>query len=209
MDRWYMVFDKPLCNNREIPLYFLRKLWDEFILGKHVNCFDIGDFQGVGLAFSLDREHVRCDCVLGPCPPRKRPDPPTQHTLVAEILQQVKLSISSLNCILVQHSSFVALPGKEVSTSEIDRGVGGSTCMTDYNEERAHEHSIRPCEPHRCSSCGSTCYWPIQPSGQHSFMEVSNVTLFMLLIVMCIYIYFLLCVFILIFYLFCSAFFTP
>jgi hypothetical protein len=37
MDMWYMVFDKPPCNNREMPLYFLRKLWDEINLGKHVN----------------------------------------------------------------------------------------------------------------------------------------------------------------------------
>jgi hypothetical protein len=28
MDRWFMVFDKPPCNNREVPLYFLRKLWE-------------------------------------------------------------------------------------------------------------------------------------------------------------------------------------
>jgi hypothetical protein len=26
MDRWFMVFDAPPCNNREVPLYFLRKL---------------------------------------------------------------------------------------------------------------------------------------------------------------------------------------
>jgi hypothetical protein len=118
-----MVFDKPPCNNKEIPLYFLRKLWDEFILGKHVNYFDVGDSQGVGLGFSLDREHARCDHVLGPCPPRKRPDPPTQHTLVAEILQQVKLSISSLKRILVQHSSFVALPGRRCRPMTLIEGL--------------------------------------------------------------------------------------
>jgi hypothetical protein len=28
MDRWFMVFDAPPCNNREVPLYFLRKLWE-------------------------------------------------------------------------------------------------------------------------------------------------------------------------------------
>jgi hypothetical protein len=205
-----MVFDKPPCNNKEIPLYFLRKLWDEFILGKHVNYFDIGDFQGVGLGFSLHREHAGRDPMLGPRPPRKRPDPPTQHTLVVDILQQVKLAISSLNCSLLQHGSFVALPRKEVSTSDNDRGVGGSTCMIYYNQERAHGHNICSCESHRCSSCGHTCYWPIQPSVQHSFMEeVSSVTLFMFSIVMCIYIYFLLCVFISIFYLCCSVVFTP
>jgi len=37
MDRWYMVFDKPPYNNMDIPLYFMRKLWLEFIMGKHVN----------------------------------------------------------------------------------------------------------------------------------------------------------------------------
>jgi hypothetical protein len=31
-----------------VPLYFLRKLLAEFILGRHVNYFDMGDFQGVG-----------------------------------------------------------------------------------------------------------------------------------------------------------------
>ena len=37
MDRWYMVFDKPPCNNMEMPLYFLRKLWVDFIMRNHVN----------------------------------------------------------------------------------------------------------------------------------------------------------------------------
>jgi hypothetical protein len=41
MDRWYMVFDMPPHNNREIPLYFLRKMYAEFVLHKHVNYFDI------------------------------------------------------------------------------------------------------------------------------------------------------------------------
>lgn len=27
MDRWYMVFDQPPHNNREMPLYFLRKMY--------------------------------------------------------------------------------------------------------------------------------------------------------------------------------------
>ena len=27
MDRWYMVFDIPPHNNREVPMYFLRKLY--------------------------------------------------------------------------------------------------------------------------------------------------------------------------------------
>ena len=44
MDFWYMVFYQDPHRNRDIPFYFLRKLYAEFILGKHVNYFDILDF---------------------------------------------------------------------------------------------------------------------------------------------------------------------
>ena len=44
MDHWYMVFDEDLHGNRYIPFYFLRKLHAEFILGKHVNYFEILEF---------------------------------------------------------------------------------------------------------------------------------------------------------------------
>jgi hypothetical protein len=60
-------------------------------------------------------------------------------------LQEVKIAISSLNCSLVEQNSFVALSGKELPLSDIDRGVGGSTCMVDYSEEREHGYSSCPC----------------------------------------------------------------
>ena len=44
MDRWYMVFNENLHGNNHILLYFLRNLYVEFILGKHVNYFDILEF---------------------------------------------------------------------------------------------------------------------------------------------------------------------
>jgi len=75
MNRRFMVFDKPPCNNREVPLYFLRKLREEFILGHHVNFLDIGEFQEVGLGSTHDREHARHDPMLGPHPPRWRLNP--------------------------------------------------------------------------------------------------------------------------------------
>jgi hypothetical protein len=77
-----MVFDKPPCNNKEVSLYFLRKLWEELFMGHHVNYFDIGDFQGVGQGSTQDQEHARCDPMLGPHPPRKRPDPSSQLPLL-------------------------------------------------------------------------------------------------------------------------------
>ena len=48
MHHWYMVFDEDPHGNRDIPFYFLRKLYAKFIVGKHVNYFDILEFQGVG-----------------------------------------------------------------------------------------------------------------------------------------------------------------
>ena len=51
-----MVFDEDPHENRDIPFYFLRKLYAEFILGKHVNYFDILMFQGVGHGMPQDRE---------------------------------------------------------------------------------------------------------------------------------------------------------
>ena len=41
MDRCYMVFDEDPHGNRDIPFYFLRKLYVEFIPGKPINYFDI------------------------------------------------------------------------------------------------------------------------------------------------------------------------
>jgi hypothetical protein len=59
MYRWYMVFDEDPRGNRDIPLYFLRKLYAEFILGKHVNYFDILEFQGVERGIPQNIEHAR------------------------------------------------------------------------------------------------------------------------------------------------------
>ena len=49
MDHWFMVFDKAPNKNMELLLYFLQKLWEKFMLGLHVNYFDINEFQGEGL----------------------------------------------------------------------------------------------------------------------------------------------------------------
>ena len=44
MSPCYMVFDKPTCNNREVPLYFHKKIYVESMSGLHMNYFDIGEF---------------------------------------------------------------------------------------------------------------------------------------------------------------------
>ena len=64
IDKWFMVFEKSPNNNMEVPLYFPKKLWVEFMLGLHVNYFDIGEFQGLALGSAQDREHARCYVAL-------------------------------------------------------------------------------------------------------------------------------------------------
>lgn len=39
-----MVFNEDPLGNRDMPLYSRRKLYDEIILGKHVNYFYILEF---------------------------------------------------------------------------------------------------------------------------------------------------------------------
>ena len=68
MDRWFMVFDKTPNNNMEVPLYFLRKLWAESVLGLHVNYFDINEFHRASVRSSQDRDRARCKPMLGPRP---------------------------------------------------------------------------------------------------------------------------------------------
>ena len=56
MDLQYMVFNEYPHGNRDIPLYFLRILYGEFIFAKQVNYFDILVFQGVGHGIPQDRQ---------------------------------------------------------------------------------------------------------------------------------------------------------
>ena len=84
-----MVFDKPPCNNREVPQYFLRKLWAEFELGLHVNYFDITEFQGVGLGSAQDRSEDRRNPLRGPLPPRSEPNSPPQEPHHSESLDDI------------------------------------------------------------------------------------------------------------------------
>jgi hypothetical protein len=94
----------------------------------------------------------------------------------------------------VQHGSFVALSRQEVPTGDIDRGVRPSTPREECSEERAHGQRSHSCEPHRCSSCGKTCYGPMEASGHQSFMEeVSILTISMFFIF--IYLYSIMCIY--------------
>ena len=45
-----MVFDKLPCNNVKVPQYFLRKMWDNFVLGFHVIYIDITESTALVLS---------------------------------------------------------------------------------------------------------------------------------------------------------------
>ena len=83
-----MVFDEDPHGNRDIPFYFFRKLSTEFILGKHVNYFNILDFQGMGHGMPQDREGARTDpnhVPHRPCTPK----PPQVYLLVGAMIEDI------------------------------------------------------------------------------------------------------------------------
>jgi hypothetical protein len=104
-----MVFDKPSCNNKEIPFYFLRKLCVEFILGHYVNYFDIGEFQGVGRGSMQGRENSRCDPLRGPHPPKKRHELLAKYLSISDNIFDAQILIYTLTHNLLHHSTFIVL----------------------------------------------------------------------------------------------------
>lgn len=87
MDRWFMVFDKIPCNNREAPLYFFKNLYAEFELGYHVNYFDISEFHGMGCGYAQDSENVKHNPLFGP-PLARKPTPPIHYPPLGGIISQ-------------------------------------------------------------------------------------------------------------------------
>ena len=104
-----MVFDKPPCNNVEVPHYFLRKMWAEFVLGFHVNYFDIIEFQGVGFGLAQGRPHAHRNPLKGPLAPRRDrnslPQPPGLGSGLDEIHESFKCATRHL----LKHTTFVAM----------------------------------------------------------------------------------------------------
>ena len=147
MDRWFMVFDKAPNNNMEVPLYFLRKLWAEFVLGLHVNYFDITEFQGGGLGFAQDRECARHNPMLGPHPLWWMPVPPIQQPPIGRNISQMQVSIATMTQRLVQHSTFIALCPLRTSTGEVGGSLGPSSTATETSAGRPERATS---EPHIC-----------------------------------------------------------
>ena len=120
MDRWYMVFDEDPHGSRDIPFYFLRNLYIEFILGKHVKYFDILGFQGVGHGMPQDREGARTDPNRVPRPPHT-PKPHWIYPLVGFVIEDTQEALFDLADTLLQYGTDVqGNVGQGVGTSKAD-----------------------------------------------------------------------------------------
>ena len=98
-----MVFDEDPHGNRDIPCYFLRKLYAEFILGKHVNYFDILEFEGVGHGMPQDREGARIDLKCVPHTPK----PPQVYPPADPMIDDTQEALFDLANTLLQDGTTV------------------------------------------------------------------------------------------------------
>ena len=168
MKRWFMVFDKPPCNNREVPQYFLRKLWAEFELGLHVNYFDITEFQGVCLGSAQDRPAARRNPLRGPPPPRREPNPVPQVPHQSESLDTIEELMRHATVSLLRYNSFVAMSGAK-SHDDVD---------SQRHEQRQRDTGVGPSgktptrsSSHTCSHCRHVCHGMTQEHAPGSFMD--------------------------------------
>ncbi|XP_059073863.1 uncharacterized protein LOC131874482 [Cryptomeria japonica] len=148
-DRWWMVFDKPPNNNLDVPFYFIKKVCAEFVLGKHVNYFDIQPFQGVGLGMPQNRPGA-VRVVQGPYvpPPPVDPPPPVQHPyIICEATSWTISAIHSLSSFLVSWVGSIAQPTFDGS---------GASNGADTSSSAPHI-----CVPHSCVMCGHVCLGPV------------------------------------------------
>ena len=103
----------------EIHLYFLRNMYAEFVLGKHVNCFVILQFQGTGggIPPNLTNSRLR-DLDLPICAPRKQfpgLDVPPVHRVSPHTCD----AYLSLARVVVFHSTMVQHMGVKGHMSQL------------------------------------------------------------------------------------------
>ena len=151
MGCWYVVFDEDPHGNRRIPFYFLRKLYAKFILGKHVNYFDLLGNQGVGHGMPQDREGARTDPNRVPCP-RCTPKPPWVYPPVGLVNENTQEALLDMVDTLLQHGTDVQ--------GNVDQGAGTSKVGPSTYHRGDTESSEHRVTPHPCTSCGGICYGP-------------------------------------------------
>lgn len=158
MDSWFMVSHEVPNNNMEVALYFLRNLWEKFMLGLHVIYFDIGEFQRVGLGSSQDWENSRWNPMLGPHPPRWHLIPFMQHLPIGRRITQTSPTNATMIDCLVHHSYFIELSCYRPITGDVWGVFGPSFSSKNTSQERLWGASPKT---HRCQSCGNSFFFPL------------------------------------------------
>ena len=146
-----MVFNEDPHGNRDIPFYFLRKLYAEFILGKHVNYFDLLGNQGVGHGMPQDREGVRTDPNHVPRPPRT-PKPHWVYPPAGPLIEYTHEALFDMADTLLEHGTDVQ--------GNVDQGASTSIAGPSTNHIGDAEHSEHCVTPHLGILCGGICYGP-------------------------------------------------
>ena len=113
MDRWYMVFDMPPHNNKVILLYYLRKMYAEFVLCKHVKYFDILAFQVVGGGMPQNRTNAKLRDIDCPILAPRRQFPGLDVPPVHRVIPQTHDAFLSLARAVVRHSTMAQHMGEE------------------------------------------------------------------------------------------------
>ena len=157
MDFWYMVFDEDPHGNRDIPFYFLMKLYAKFILGKHMNYFYILYFQGMGHGMPKNRDGDRTNPNHVPCP-LCTPKPPRLDPHEGPMIDDTHEALFDLADTLLQHGTVVqGNVGQGVGTSEDGPSHSKDPSTYPTGDAECSEHRVTP---HPCTSCGGICYGP-------------------------------------------------
>ena len=124
-----MVFDTAPYNNHEVSIYFLKKLYCEFVLEEIPNYFDLLDSQGRGGGSSFER--------LG-----ERHDPNVVRALVVKPQGE--------------HVIIPLVVKEHVETSTLGTINALTQTLIHYTSPLVEEEPFVHCG-HMCTSCGSLC----------------------------------------------------
>ncbi|XP_057831811.2 uncharacterized protein LOC131042511 isoform X2 [Cryptomeria japonica] len=164
--RWWMVFDEPKCNNFEVSLYFLRKVYYEFVLNVLPNYFDMREFHGRGGDSTQDRPGARSRVAQESRHPLA-PKPKVHLTVPVDLKESIELqtlqAATTLTNVIIQHGTQLAHPLVPDDESLVVAGGASepiqhlcATCSgicTGTDDEATADGSTS----HSCMICGSRC----------------------------------------------------
>ena len=154
-DRWWMVFDIPPHGNLDIPFYFLRKLYAEFVLKLKVNYWSMKPNMGLGLGAPQDRPSSQQKKAGTFVPPTDiSPPPRVQHPdIMTEATSQTIRAIHRLSSLMISQARSVLPP-------RVDDASASSSSAS----------SSHICVPHTCITCKNICLGPIGDLPEYHFV---------------------------------------